>query len=87
MRLQLGCLEYFTFMQTKLLREIQGAYDNLRKSEKLVADFILKHPADVVDSTMAQAAEKMSVSEPTLNRFCKALNYSCLLYTSPSPRD
>ena len=63
-------------MQTKLLREIQGAYDNLRKSEKLVADFILEHPADVVASTMAQAAEKMGVSEPTLNRFCKALNYS-----------
>ena len=66
----------FYFMQTKLLREIQGAYDNLRKSEKLVADFILEHPTDVVASTMAQAAEKMSVSEPTLNRFCKALNYS-----------
>ena len=63
-------------MQTKLLREIQGAYDNLRKSEKLVADFILEHPTDVVASTMAQAAEKMGVSEPTLNRFCKALNYS-----------
>ena len=63
-------------MQTKLLREIQGAYDNLRKSEKLVADFILEYPADVVASTMAQAAEKMGVSEPTLNRFCKALNYS-----------
>ena len=76
MGLQLRFIDYFTFMQTKLLREIQGAYDNLRKSEKLVADFILKHPADVVDSTMAQAAEKMSVSEPTLNRFCKALNYS-----------
>lgn len=70
------CTDYSTFMQTKLLREIQGAYDNLRKSEKLVADFILQHPADVVDSTMAQAAEKMTVSEPTLNRFCKALNYS-----------
>ena len=66
----------FYFMQTKLLREIQGAYDNLRKSEKLVADFILEHPADVVASTMAQAADKMAVSEPTLNRFCKALNYS-----------
>ena len=63
-------------MQTKLLREIQGAYDNLRKSEKLVADFILDNPADVVASTMAQAAERMGVSEPTLNRFCKALNYS-----------
>ena len=63
-------------MQTKLLREIQGAYDNLRKSEKLVADFILENPADVIASTMAQAAEKMGVSEPTLNRFCKALNYS-----------
>ena len=35
-------------MQTKLLREIQGAYDNLRKSEKLVADFILEHSADVI---------------------------------------
>jgi len=42
----------------------------------LVADFILEHPADVVASTMAQAAEQMGVSEPTLNRFCKALNYS-----------
>ena len=70
------CTDYFTFMQTKLLREIQGAYDNLRKSEKLVADFILENPPDVVASTMAQAAAKMGVSEPTLNRFCKALNYS-----------
>ena len=62
------CTDYSTFMQTKLLREIQGAYDNLRKSEKLVADFILDNPADVVASTMAQAAERLSlihISEPT----------------------
>ena len=52
-------------MQTKLLREIQGAYDNLRKSEKLVADFILENPTLVVGSTMAQAAKKMGISEPT----------------------
>ena len=63
-------------MQTKLLREIQGAYDNLRKSEKLVADFVLKDPKSVITMKTAEASSAMGISEPTLIRFCKALGFS-----------
>ena len=62
-------------MQTKLLREIKIALPNLRKSEVKVAEFILNKPSAIIELTTAQASGEIGVSEPTLIRFCKAVNF------------
>ena len=65
-------------MQTKLLREIKIALPNLRKSEVKVAEFILNKPSAIIELTTAQASSEIGVSEPTLIRFCKAVNFGSL---------
>ena len=62
-------------MQTKLLREIKIALPNLRKSEVKVAEFILNKPSAIIELTTAEASSEIGVSEPTLIRFCKAINF------------
>ena len=62
-------------MQTKLLREIKIALPNLRKSEVKVAEYIFNNPSAIIELTTAQASKEIGVSEPTLIRFCKAVNF------------
>ena len=63
-------------MPTKLLRQIKNTLPELRKSERLVADFVLKDPKSVITMKTAEASSAMGISEPTLIRFCKALGFS-----------
>ena len=63
-------------MPTKLLRQIKNTLPELRKSERLVADFVLKDPKSVVTMKTAEASSAIGISEPTLIRFCKALGFS-----------
>ena len=63
-------------MPTKLLRQIRNTIPELRKSEKLVADFVLNDPKSVITMKTAEASSAMGISEPTLIRFCKALGFS-----------
>lgn len=56
-----------------LLERIKSARESLRNSEKLVADYILAQPNAVVDYSIAQMAEAVGVSEPTVARFCQGL--------------
>ena len=57
-----------------LLRQIEIKRDQLRRSEQKVADYIQKHPADIVRTSIAELAAQCDVSEPTVVRFCRALN-------------
>jgi RpiR family carbohydrate utilization transcriptional regulator len=63
-------------MQTKLLRLIERNFSNLRKSEKKVASFAMDRSNELSQLKMAEAAEVIGVSEPSINRFCKALGFS-----------
>ena len=63
-------------MQTKLLRLIEKNFSDLRKSEKKVANFAIEHSNELSQLKMAEAAEAIGVSEPSINRFCKALGFS-----------
>ncbi len=58
-----------------MLSHIQNNYHSLRKSEAKVADWVLAHPNEAVDLSISALAEKAGVSEPTIMRFCHALNY------------
>lgn len=56
------------------LRQIQMAMPTLRKSEVKVAEYVLKHRQAVVHMRIVDLAQEAQVSEPTIVRFCRALN-------------
>ena len=68
--------DILTFMPTKLLRHIKNTLPDLRKSEKIVGEFILGDPKSIITMKTAEASSAMGISEPTLIRFCKALGFS-----------
>ncbi|MEE9335805.1 MAG: MurR/RpiR family transcriptional regulator [Granulosicoccaceae bacterium] len=57
-----------------MLAKIKSARDALRKSEQKVADVVLADPDGSVQSSIQSIATKASVSEPTVIRFCRALD-------------
>ena len=63
-------------MSTKLLRKIKNTIPELRKSEKIVAEYILKDPKSIITLKTADASSLMGISEPTLIRFCKAMGFT-----------
>ena len=68
--------DILTFMPTKLLRHIKNTLPDLRKSEKIVGEFILADPKSIITMKTAEASLAMGISEPTLIRFCKAIGFS-----------
>jgi RpiR family carbohydrate utilization transcriptional regulator len=56
-----------------LLEEIVRMQDDLRKSDRRVAQVVLERPAEVVSMTLATLARTAGVSEPTVVRFCTAI--------------
>jgi RpiR family carbohydrate utilization transcriptional regulator len=60
---------------SNLLKTIANERNQLRKSEQKVADFVSEHPDDVIHMRIVDLAAKANVSEPTVVRFCRALNY------------
>lgn len=55
---------------------VKDAYETLSPSERQVADFVLEYPDEVVTLTMASLSKQVKVSEPTIVRFCRKLNFS-----------
>lgn len=58
-----------------VLKQIADSRQKLRKSEQKVADFVMGHPNEVIHMRIVDLASEASVSEPTVVRFCRALNY------------
>lgn len=57
---------------------IENIYDHYEKffsAEKKVADYVIKAPADTVECTVAELAEKSGASDATVVRMCKHLGY------------
>jgi DNA-binding MurR/RpiR family transcriptional regulator len=59
-----------------LLDVILDAAPDLRRSERKVADAVLRDPASVLHTGMAGLAAAAGVSEPTVMRFCNAVGCS-----------
>ncbi len=57
------------------LKAIEDARPSLRKSEQKVADYVLAKPNDIIHMRIVDLASEAQVSEPTVVRFCRALNY------------
>jgi RpiR family carbohydrate utilization transcriptional regulator len=58
-----------------VLKTIAAARSELRKSEQKVADYVLAQPKDVIHMRIVDLATEARVSQPTVVRFCRALNY------------
>ena len=58
-----------------LLKSIAEARSTLRKSEQKVADYVLANPNEVIHMRIVDLASEAQVSEPTVVRFCRALDY------------
>ncbi|AKU11171.1 transcriptional regulator, RpiR family [Azoarcus sp. CIB] len=59
-----------------LLARIEASFDELRKSERAVAEFVLAHPNEVLSISIAELACRVGVSQPTVARFVNALGYT-----------
>lgn len=54
---------------------IHGTYASLRAAEQRVADFILKHPEELIHLTVTELADKTQTSESTVVRLCQKIGY------------
>ena len=57
-----------------MLAKIKAARESLRKSEQKVADVVIDDPDGSVQSSIQALATRAQVSEPTVIRFCRALD-------------
>ncbi|MGC4001604.1 MAG: SIS domain-containing protein [Anaeromyxobacter sp.] len=56
-----------------VLEQVRSMLDQLRRSERKVAEKVLANPADFVHQPLAAVARSAGVSEPTVVRFCRAV--------------
>ena len=54
-----------------MLHEIDDAIPDLTRAERAVAEWVLKHPRQAKDATIADVARAAGTSEPTVVRFCR----------------
>ena len=57
----------------ELTQTISDTLPELRKSERKVADFVLRNPLQVIRMRIVDLAQEAGVSEPTVVRFCRAV--------------
>lgn len=60
---------------TDLLARIQTHYGGLRRSERIVADYLRVHAGERLDASITQFARTLGVSEATISRVSRALGY------------
>ncbi|MGQ9372178.1 MurR/RpiR family transcriptional regulator [Azospirillum sp. ST 5-10] len=59
-----------------MLGRIRAVRDQIRPSERKLADHVLANPGEAITLSMAEMAQRAGVSEPTIARFCSALGCS-----------
>ncbi len=60
-------------MNDDIIDSINRNMDNMRRSERSVAKFVLKYPDEVIHMRIVDLASEAHVSEPTVVRFCRAI--------------
>ena len=59
-----------------LLSQVEAMREQLRPSERKLADYVMEAPREVLDLAMTDFATRAGVSQPTIARFCRALGFS-----------
>lgn len=62
-------------MAISLLQRILQEREAMGTAEKRVADFVSTKPGQVIHMSMARLSEECSVSDPTIMRFCRRLEF------------
>lgn len=58
------------------LQRIQERYSSLRKSERIVADYLREHAGTRLSLSITELAQTLGLSEATISRVSRALGYS-----------
>jgi len=56
-----------------MLNRIEQQTGSLSRAERRVANWVLAHPRQAADATLAQVASECGASEPTVIRFCRSV--------------
>lgn len=67
--------EWTELRRGNLLERIQERYGSLRKSERIVADFLRENAGQRLDSSITELGRNLGVSEATISRVSRALGY------------
>jgi RpiR family carbohydrate utilization transcriptional regulator len=59
-----------------MLTHIENSLTTLSKSERKVAEYVLDNAKTIIDQNIAQISLAISVSEPTIIRFCRRLGFT-----------
>jgi RpiR family carbohydrate utilization transcriptional regulator len=59
---------------SNIIQSIRAQRAQLRKSERKVADYVLAHADQVIHMRIVDLAQEARVSEPTVVRFCRAID-------------
>lgn len=59
-----------------MLDRISESAGRLSRAEKRVADWVLEHPREAAESTVAKVARECGTSEPSVIRFCRRIGLS-----------
>lgn len=59
-----------------MLSQVEEMREQLRPSERKLADYVIEAPREVLDLSMTEVAARAGVSQPTIARFCHALGFS-----------
>lgn len=57
------------------LLRLESIASQLSKKERLVADYILDHPGDVIHQSITEVADDVGVAESTIFRLCKRIGF------------
>ena len=68
-------MEKAQFVQLPILR---SSYQDLTKSERRIADYIIENEKNIMEQTISDIAAKTGSAEITVSRFCKKLGFSGL---------
>ncbi|UCG37703.1 MAG: MurR/RpiR family transcriptional regulator [bacterium] len=61
------------YKMSDVLSVIRSGIEDLRSSERKVAEYVLKNPETVITLSITDLAEEAGTSEPTVIRFCRKL--------------
>ena len=70
-----GNMEKILHKEGDFLFRVQRDYSSLRRSEKIIADYLQKKSHQRLDVSITELARLLEVSEATISRFCRTLGY------------
>ncbi|SEA76134.1 DNA-binding transcriptional regulator, MurR/RpiR family, contains HTH and SIS domains [Thalassobacillus cyri] len=58
-----------------VLNRIRSSYTQFSEKEKLIADYILEDPENIIHATINQVSDDLMIADATVFRFCKRLGF------------